>query len=510
MASAPVCLVLVQLASAAQEPTAAALVQRPAPVHDLNYLATQAFLEPPTFEGGRTEFELGDVNGDGHVDIVSVGDHGSPHIGTDQHGIMVWRGDGTGGFALVMTGDLGYGGVALGDADGDGWMDVGYGVHHDYAAVDLGDQLLEVALGDGSGAAWTPWDDGLASAGETWGMFGTDFGDVDNDGDLDLGSNSFGCCAGAHVYLNGGDGSWTHSFGFLSGNSDMDFAFCDFTGDGQLDFVAANSSGVAWRGDGTGSFVAAEGNLGGGSTHYFGIAAGDVDGDGADEVAYRSGGQPRVWKWTPGDLWLDLSGGLAAAGSVQLTKLVDMDRDGRRDLVTFGDGVASVWRRLADGWDAPQSTVLPGGGSKTGKALAVGDLDHNGYPDLLVLQDEGGLFSGGGNELYALYETSAPAGLSPDLVEPGPGRTWRGGQVRFLEWTGAAPAADPGRVWVELSTSGPAGPWIGLASGLPNNGRAQVVVPGGIASDACHLRLTVVNASLAASAVGLGAFSILP
>jgi hypothetical protein len=41
-------------------------------------------------------------------------------------------------------------------------------------------------------------------------MFSTDLADVDGDGDLDLASISFGCCSGVHVYLNGGDGSWTN------------------------------------------------------------------------------------------------------------------------------------------------------------------------------------------------------------------------------------------------------------------------------------------------------------
>ena len=50
-------------------------------------------------------------------------------------------------------------------------------------------------------------------------MFGTDFADVDNDGDLDLGSLSFGCCAGVHIYLNHSDGTWTQSFGILGGNA---------------------------------------------------------------------------------------------------------------------------------------------------------------------------------------------------------------------------------------------------------------------------------------------------
>ena len=85
-----------------------------------------------------------------------------------------------------MEGDLGYGGIAVGDANNDGYLDVGYGMHHNYSSTDLGDQLIEVALGNGTGQGWMPWDDGLATAGEDWGMFGTDFGDIDNDGDLDF------------------------------------------------------------------------------------------------------------------------------------------------------------------------------------------------------------------------------------------------------------------------------------------------------------------------------------
>ncbi len=43
--------------------------------------------------------------------------------------------------------------------------------------------------------------------------------DFNEDGLLDLVSNSFGCCAGVHVYVQLGGGEWEESFGFLDGNA---------------------------------------------------------------------------------------------------------------------------------------------------------------------------------------------------------------------------------------------------------------------------------------------------
>src|SRR5262249_27011936 len=154
-------------------------------------------------------------------------DHGSPFIGSDEHGVMVWFGDGQGNWSVTQTGRFGYGGVALGDVNNDGGMDVGFGMHHNYSGEPLGNRLLGGALRDGSGEQWTPWDEGVATSGETYGMFETDFADVDNDGLLDLGAISFGCCAGLHVYRNNGDGTWYQSFGFVGGNARNNFVFGD-------------------------------------------------------------------------------------------------------------------------------------------------------------------------------------------------------------------------------------------------------------------------------------------
>lgn len=461
----------------------------PAPAPLAYELSTGAFAQPG-FEGGDTELELADVNDDGHLDIVSIGDHGSPFVNTQQHGVMVWFGDGTGAFTLVQNGNFGYGGVAIGDANNDGLADVAYGLHHDYSQTDFGDQLLEVALGDGTGLAWTPWDDGLATNGETWGMFATDLGDVDSDGWLDVLSNSFGCCAGVHVYRNQTDGSWQQSFGFLGGNADPFALFGDVDGDGHLDVAAANSMGNLWRGDGAGGFALEDGDLSGTASTRRGFDLGDVDGDGRDELAFVLAGDVRVAGWSAPGTWIDQSDGLPTGFGFSMVQVEDMDLDGHPDLVAFGGGRVAVFRGDGgSGWTFAKSLQVGSGG--TAVALRAADVDHNGRPDIALIQDEScGLFCSR-NTPYFFLEVSDPPALAVALRHPGPGTAWVEGGARVVEWQAAVPGQGPGLVTIELSSSGPAGPWQVLADGVPNDGRHQLIVPAGSASDDAHLRLSV-------------------
>jgi hypothetical protein len=481
-----------------------------APAEGLNYVESSAGLETPALEGGRTEVEMADVNDDGHVDLLSIGDHGSPFIDTSEHGVMVWFGDGTGAWSVFQYGNFGYGGIAVGDVNGDGLADVGYGMHHDYSGTDLGDQILEVALGDGTGMFWTPWDDGLATNGETWGMFGTDFADVDNDGDLDVGSVSFGCCAGVHVYLNQGDGTWVQSFGFVGGNSTQEFVFGDVDGDGNADFAAAHQHGTVYLGDGSGGFTLADGNLPpAGSLGRAGPDLGDVDGDGDDDLSFAtSSGGVQVWLWGGPDAWQAASAGLPASGSYAASRLHDMDGDGVMDLTAFGGGRLTVWTGDgAGGWSQAASFVAGSPGYY--QALCVGgDADHNGMPDIAIV-DEEGAWPNERNHLHFFRETGSPAALTARVVEPSANVAWVLGSVRFADWAAAVPGTDPARARLELSVTGGGGPWDVIADDLPNSGRHQWIVAADGPSADCRVRLRVTAGPDTAWAIS-ERFTILP
>jgi len=480
----------------------------------VTYVESSGGLVPPAMEGGNTELEFADINADGNVDILSIGDHGSPYVNTDEHGIMVWFGDGNGNWSVYQNGDFGYGGIAVGDVNNDGFPDVGYAMHHNYSGNDFGDQLIEVALGDGTGMNWTPWDDGLANNGETWGMFGTDFADFDCNGYLDIGSISFGADAGVHVYHNNGDGTWQQVFGFIGGNSDNLFAFGDISNDGCADFAVSHELGTVYFYTlGGGTFTLMDNNLpGSGSSFRTGTSLGDVDNDGGKDLAFiNSAGGVEVWVWNDTEnLWDDFSGTLPSAGNYEATQLYDMNVDGYVDICAFGQGLVSVW--LGDGtgnWTLETQINV----SSTGyfQAFRVGgDIDHNGYPDM-VLVDEEGSWPSYQNHLRCYKEASVPEDLTVVPIFPRGHEVLEDGSVQFIDWVSAVPDNVPSWVKLEYAIFDTTGPWIPIADSLPNNGRYQwhLEVNGGLLIDCCYIRYTVYTSADSVTAITPVAFSIM-
>ena len=455
----------------------------------LTYIESSNGLNSIALESGRTEVEMADINKDGNIDFLSVGDHGNPNVNTQEHGIMVWFGNGTGdNWVIQQTGNFGYGGIAVGDVNNDGFYDAGYGIHHNYSGVDLGDQIFEVALGNGTGTNWTAWDDSLASQGETWGMFNTDFADVDNDGLLDVGSISFGCCAGIHIYKNMGIGKWRQTFGFNGGNSSMEFVFGDINNDGNEDFAAAHQYGTPYFGDGTGNFVLKHNNLpAAGNTGYRSVALGDVNNDGGKDLAFivSSGGAVNVWTWSNGLLnWVDLSASLPSSSSYYGIQLCDMNVDGFVDVIAFGNGSLTVWGgNGGTNWTQIATLTTPSPGTYTDLTTGA-DADHNGYPDIVIEAKEGY------NTLRFFKESTPFTSLNISPVYPKGFERIKNNGIINVEWLSASPSSPSSKVKLELSSTGNGGPWNTFADSLPNNGRFQWHVPPAINSDNCFIRYT--------------------
>ncbi|MFM9995545.1 MAG: FG-GAP repeat domain-containing protein [Phycisphaerales bacterium] len=477
----------------------------------LNYVESSTGLFPPQWEGGRTTLMLADVNGDGHPDIVSIGDHGSPNINSQLHGVSVWFGDGVGGWTSYQTGTFGYGGVAVGDLNWDGDPDIAYGMHHNYSTSDFGDQLIEAALGDGTGMNWTPWDDGLATNGEKYGMFGVALADFDADGDLDLVSNSFGCCAGVHAYssnhfspLAPAPGTWIQTFGFVGGNATNDVAAGDVNNDGFPDFVVAHQHGSVYVNNRAASFVLSDAGLPAvGLVGRRGPSLADLNGDARDDLSFvNASGGVEVWLRTPAGGWSGASAGLPASGYVA-TKLADMNADGFADVVAYRPTQLAVWAGNGGGggWTQIATIVLPTPG--TYSAMTVGDVDRNGLPDVAIVTNEGAGLNPR-NRLRVFRESSAPAALAIRVVAPPPGRIVRTGAALFVDWSVAVPGSAGLSASVRLEHADtPTGPWTSLGN-FPANGRAQLRVPGsaaGLCGTMRYLRATVDTPAGVASSV---------
>jgi len=478
---------------------------------NLSYVeCSNGFQSNPVLEGGRTELEFADINNDGNVDILSIGDHGSPHVNTEEHGVMVWFGDGAGNWSVFQYGDFGYGGIAVGDVNNDSNWDVGYGMHHAYSSNDLGDQLLEVALGDGTGQMWTPWDDSLMPGGSCWGMFATDFGDIDNDGLLDVASVSFGSGVGLRVYRNLGNGSWGQTFATPgSTNSNMECYLRDVNRDGNLDAIAALGLGSVWLGDGTGGFVPANTGLPTSHSGLAGISPGDADNDGGCDVSFaNSDGGVEVYVWNNQvQSWEEFSGSLPDTGDFNATELCDMDADGFMDVCAIGGGLLKVWTGDGTGNWTEATTISTSASGYYEAFRTGGDIDHNGFPDLAFVAKEG-TWSSYRNVAHAFRETSPAESLNIFPVFPRGGERFVGGSVQFIDWWSEAPNAESTWVRLELSTQGQTGPWQLFADSLRNSGRYQWLVPRGTVSADCFIRYTVSGPSSAVSIVTPRAFII--
>jgi hypothetical protein len=218
----------------------------------------------------KSQIAFGDINGDGFPDLGAVS--------RLADGPWIWTGDGKGGWTAAAEGlprePFCGGGMDFGDVDNDGKMDVAIADHC---------KGVFVFRGDGSGR-WTSASAGLP----TIGCEDVALGDFNGDGCLDLATVA-AAEEGVRAFVGNCKGVWRESSSGLAasewGNS---VVTADMNRDGHLDIIAAYSAGPrVWLGNGKGDWTEASEGLPAPEVHglYWGIAVGDVNGDGRLDIA---------------------------------------------------------------------------------------------------------------------------------------------------------------------------------------------------------------------------------
>ena len=374
-----------------------------------------AELNPPASSGQINDIEIADINKDGKLDICYAMEGG---------GIELWAGDGTGNWTAltspITTGN--YNSLISLDFNKDGILDI----------VSTSDAGLKAWSGDG-GSAWVllPPGCGLPSAGTFLGLVSADF---NNDGNPDIaaGSDSSGVAvwngngldyfemkfnlpfSGTYYDLEAGDinhdgaidlvaadgglktflgdaiDGWTESSGVLPDNTNQYYSveITDLNNDGKLDIVGASeSTGVnTWLGDGTGAWTFDSNVISEAST---GLAVGDFSIDGSKDIIAGSsldtglnGNQQITGSWNT------VSDGLFLSGDFTTMELVDINIDGRLDIITanYTAGTPHIWvgeyippppvsysiGPLQVGWNMISMPLIPG---DTSLPDALIDLD---------------------------------------------------------------------------------------------------------------------------------------
>ena len=291
----------------------------------------------------------GDVNGDGHVDLVGVLDqYTSPKLG-------VYLGDGLGGFSPAVSTDVAPNvpiHLAGGDFDHDGRMDV---------AFLLGTTVnVKVVFGAGDGSFVDPVTLPLAAGGS-----GKDLTlcDATGDGNLDLVgayADSPSPPARLTLYAGTGDGGFTSPpVQIVALDNPTLVTHGDFDGDGDVDLLAADPlhTVVVW-GHGDGSFDLPE-TLAGitaimpAVTAWITKTTGDLDGDGRDDIAcVIQNGVREILSWKPGVGFSGMPIESEHSYPPEAGDIADLDRDGLAELVLAYSGhtIETLKPGGAEGW----------------------------------------------------------------------------------------------------------------------------------------------------------------
>ena len=369
----------------------------------------------------------GDVDGDGYLEFaVSNGNDMSadPNVIYDNVGGVLET-----AYSWSSTNEDWSGKCALGDIDKNGGLDFvvvnyGYPLWNGWARR-LDNLYLSIG---GKIQPFPVWNNSPADSDNT---FGLDLGDVDNDGDLDLAAACGDAYSGqlqpTKVYLNGGTifeniPSWTSTESLAS----YDCQWGDVDNDGDLDLAVANSGGPVQVYYNTGSGLEASASwTSAESDDHNTLAWGDMDGDGWLDLAVSTNiqlggsGRFKVYLNRHGVLesspsWLSDGGGYGSG-----IAWADVDADGDMDLAAgYWWGRSEIYENVDGRLETSPTWRCAASYSSVVETMAWGDVDNDGLRWILGEDHPGD----GSRKLFYLhhYPVHSLDSLFVDGVKAGP------------------------------------------------------------------------------------------
>ncbi|HVU51984.1 MAG TPA: VCBS repeat-containing protein, partial [Polyangia bacterium] len=342
---------------------------------------------------GPDSIVVADLDRDGRLDLATSNWGGAR--GSDDGSVSVLLANGPGTFAAqtmyeteIQPNDL-----AVGDLTGDGLPEI---------VVAGGLDTLNV-LHNAGGGAFAPRPGVHLSE-----PLAVTVADLDGDGRADVAA-SMGSDA-VDIFLGKGDGTLVPTGQYVTGDMTYGLAAADLDGDGRLDLVATNVSyppGVGlpvslgegrvavFINQGGGKFADEVRYQAGNGTDALAVA--DLDGDGRPDVAVANDFDGTVGVFhNRGDGTFDSQAAYevgattstAQGGGMAGVVAADFDGDGHVDLVTTrtldDDTTVVLLRNAGDGTFAPPAAVP---GPARPEAIASGDFDGDGRPDLAITGD---------------------------------------------------------------------------------------------------------------------------
>jgi len=360
---------------------------------------------------------LADVNADGKLDFLCPVQGATTATG----GVSIRLGTGTGSFSSglpdVVTDPITRTPVVR-DVNGDG--------HVDLLTPNITASTVSVRLGDGTGHFTGTLNVATNDYPSSLGLIDVDSdGNLDfltaNQGVINASGNT------VSVRYGNGRGHFFGSLNVLTGAGPVRTAVADVNRDGWLDIVSANktAASVSVRlGNGYGTFRTQPDITV--ATNPRDLVLGDVNNDGNPDLLTAHTSSSTVWlRLGDGQGGFAATGIATNAGTAPTSlALADVNHDGNLDLLGTNYGSNAVSVRLGSGGGSfSGSTTLSTGAATSPYGITVGDANEDGHPDLFVINSGVSansitLFLGDGTGNF----TGTPAtngGASPNSLDMG-------------------------------------------------------------------------------------------